>query len=163
MSWTDLQHGLGVRKLLSLVDLHVSLENKTESTSARGELNVTLSRWTERGLKLTLKYCSRSLQVIFTPPISFSTRFSGDSSVGTRFTSSFLKSSSISETATVRRHHNSTSSHVSLHSRATTKHHGNRAQRVVSCPVCWSVGCRVSVSPLSRPSKCGLVATLRPG
>lgn len=33
MMWTDLQHGLGMRKLLPLVDLHVSLQN----TKARGQ------------------------------------------------------------------------------------------------------------------------------
>lgn len=42
--------------------------------------------------------------MILTPPISFSTRFSGESSVGTRFTSSFLNSSSISERDTHRDH-----------------------------------------------------------
>lgn len=45
---------------------------------------------------LTLKYSTRSLQVTLDPLISFSTKFSGASSNGTKFRSSFLKSSSIS-------------------------------------------------------------------
>lgn len=44
----------------------------------------------------TLKYCTRSLQVTFEPLISFSTRFSGASSNGTRFRNSLWKSSSMS-------------------------------------------------------------------
>lgn len=44
----------------------------------------------------TLKYSTRSLQVTLDPLISFSTKFSGASSNGTRFRSSRLKSSSIS-------------------------------------------------------------------
>lgn len=45
---------------------------------------------------LTLKYSTRSLQVTLDPLISFSTKFSGASSNGIKFRSSFLNSSSIS-------------------------------------------------------------------
>lgn len=52
----------------------------------------------------TLKYSTRSLQVTLEPLISFSTKFSGASSNGTRFRSSRLKSSSISSGHEVSQH-----------------------------------------------------------
>ena len=54
----------------------------------------------------TLKYSTRSLLVTLDPLISFSTKFSGASSNGTRFRSSLLKSSSISSGHGISQHVN---------------------------------------------------------
>lgn len=90
----------------------------------------------------TLKYSSRSLQVTLLPPISFSTSRSGAKRRGTSSASSLLKSASMSET------HKHT---LWVSWKALTVWSGYQS-------LLWSAN-----SPVSLPSKQGLVATLSPG
>ena len=91
----------------------------------------------------TLKYSRRSLQVTLLPPISFSTSRSGARRSGTSLASSLLKSSSMSETH--------------------DHEHFGPVYFIYNLILIW-FWVHVPVSwPFSRPSKYGLVATLRPG
>lgn len=188
---TNLQHGLWVRQLFTLVDLNVSLQGwqikwTHISKSCAMKINQVASSFSRLTHHLytfillaivpivhyirlcnllnsdqwvkswqTLKYSRRSLQVTLLPPISFSTSRSGARSRGTNSASSLLKSPSMSKTTTNKHSHaEDPTEHKHLCSPADFSSH------YISMYMCIFL---FGVSPLSLPSKYGLVATLSPG